>query len=163
MININIYNHSARNPRACNISGKTITDGQTYQPNCSLMCTCQDGKYACSSLCPQELRPPSPTYCRDAQLVTVKAQCCKEWVCPNPHNYPSLEDTLSSQYREYWCYFSNSTWLLRATWCNLDATLVLLRVTSRRSVRNPLLIIFIRFYYPKYWINSWLISKIFYS
>ena len=46
---------AATNPRPCQVDGKTYRDGEQFSPNCSLLCTCQDGKYACSSKCPQEL------------------------------------------------------------------------------------------------------------
>ena len=76
----------AKAARPCDVDGKTYKDGEEFKPNCSLLCTCQNGAYACASLCPQEDRAPSSTHCRDAQLVSIVGQCCREWVCPHAHS-----------------------------------------------------------------------------
>lgn len=76
----------------CEVDGKTFKDGEIFQPNCSLKCTCQNGQYACASLCPQEERAPSRANCRDAQMVAIKGRCCREWVCPHSHSLPREED-----------------------------------------------------------------------
>ena len=90
---------AATNPRPCQVDGKTYRDGEQFSPNCSLLCTCQDGKYACSSKCPQELRPPSSVHCKDSHLVSIRDRCCKEWVCPHSHSMVGPDD--NSQFREY--------------------------------------------------------------
>ena len=83
---------SAKSGRSCRLDGQVYLDGQEFKPNCSQLCTCQDGVYACASLCPQELRPPSTTHCQHAQLVPVDGQCCREWVCPHSFSLPGPDD-----------------------------------------------------------------------
>jgi len=95
---------SAKSGKPCRLDGKVYQDGEVYQdgkvyqdgeefkPNCSLLCTCQNGAYACASLCPQEDRAPSRTHCRDAQLVSIVGQCCREWVCPHVHSIAEPDD-----------------------------------------------------------------------
>ncbi|KAK2190094.1 hypothetical protein NP493_88g01029 [Ridgeia piscesae] len=82
----------AKAARPCEVDGKVHKDGEEFKLNCSLLCSCQNGQYACSTLCPQELRSPSTSHCRDPQLVSVGGRCCKEWVCPHPQSMASPED-----------------------------------------------------------------------
>jgi len=82
----------AKSGKSCELDGKTYSDGEEFKPNCSQLCTCQDGVYACASLCPQELRPPSSVHCQHAQLVVVEGQCCREWVCPHSFSLPGPDD-----------------------------------------------------------------------
>jgi len=83
---------SAKAGRACQLEGKIYNDGDEFKPNCSQLCTCQDGVYACASLCPQELRPPSAVHCQHAQLVVIEGHCCREWVCPHSFSLPGPDD-----------------------------------------------------------------------
>ena len=83
---------AAQHGKVCVVLGKTYKDGEEFKPNCSQLCTCQDGRYACASLCPQELRPPSSAHCRDAQLVAIDGRCCREWVCPHTHSLVGPDD-----------------------------------------------------------------------
>jgi connective tissue growth factor len=85
----------AKAAKPCSVLGKTYKDGEDFKPNCSQLCTCQDGRYACSSLCPQELRPPSSAHCRVAQLVAISGKCCREWVCPHSHSL--VDDSFSNE------------------------------------------------------------------
>lgn len=82
----------AKAAKPCDVDGKTYKDGEEFKPNCSLLCTCQNGVYACASLCPQEDRAPSRAHCRDAQLVAIVGQCCREWVCPHAHSIAQPDD-----------------------------------------------------------------------
>lgn len=87
----------ARDAKPCVVQGKTYKDGEEFKPNCSQLCTCQDGRYACASLCPQELRPPSSAHCRDAQLVSIDGRCCREWVCPHTHSLVGPDDNFHNE------------------------------------------------------------------
>ena len=46
-----------KNP--CLVDGVTYQDGETFAPDCSQVCTCQNGFYGCSSRCPHEFTKPS--------------------------------------------------------------------------------------------------------
>ena len=87
-----LFDVTAKAAKPCEVDGKTYKDGDEFKPNCSLLCTCQNGAYACASLCPQEDRAPSRTHCRDAQLVSIVGQCCREWVCPHAHSIAEPDD-----------------------------------------------------------------------
>ena len=87
-----VFDVTAKAAKPCEVDGKTYKDGDEFKPNCSLLCTCQNGAYACASLCPQEDRAPSRTHCRDAQLVSIVGQCCREWVCPHVHSIAEPDD-----------------------------------------------------------------------
>ncbi|KAL3870362.1 hypothetical protein ACJMK2_038432, partial [Sinanodonta woodiana] len=71
----------ASEPKPCIVNGIMHYDGQKFQPDCSRMCSCQNGNYGCVSLCPQEERPPSSAHCPRPKLIPVMGQCCKEWTC----------------------------------------------------------------------------------
>ncbi|KAK3605924.1 hypothetical protein CHS0354_017829 [Potamilus streckersoni] len=71
----------AYEPKPCIVNGIMYDDGQKFQPDCSRMCSCQNGNYGCVSLCPQEERPPSSAHCLRPKLIPVMGQCCKEWTC----------------------------------------------------------------------------------
>lgn len=86
-----------RAAKHCEVDSKSFKDGESFKPNCSLTCTCQNGQYACASLCPQEDRVPSRANCRDAQMVSIRGRCCREWVCPHPHSQPMEEDETAAE------------------------------------------------------------------
>ncbi|KAK4296986.1 hypothetical protein Pmani_030569 [Petrolisthes manimaculis] len=64
----------------CNVNNNTYQHGQTFTPDCRTQCTCQNGTYACVSLCPNEALLPSAK-CHNPHLVTVPGRCCREWMC----------------------------------------------------------------------------------
>ncbi|XP_043211741.1 CCN family member 5-like isoform X1 [Amphibalanus amphitrite] len=68
------------NFRSCLVNGTTYRDGQTFFTDCRTRCTCQDGSYACTSLCPQEMIRPSQR-CKAPRLAEVRGQCCRQWTC----------------------------------------------------------------------------------
>lgn len=56
-------------------------DGEQFKPDCSRLCTCQNGQYGCISLCPQEEKRPSLTSCSNPRLMIINGRCCREWTC----------------------------------------------------------------------------------
>ncbi|BFZ05546.1 hypothetical protein BsWGS_08585 [Bradybaena similaris] len=68
-----------RNP--CIVNGVMYNDGEKFQPECSQLCTCQNGFYGCVNTCPQEQHKPSELTCHEPTLRQVKDNCCKEWTC----------------------------------------------------------------------------------
>ncbi|KAH1008171.1 hypothetical protein HUJ05_008753, partial [Dendroctonus ponderosae] len=63
----------------CIVYNRTYDHGETFNLDCRTQCTCQNGTYGCSSLCPQE--HISPRECQHPRLVDVTGQCCREWMC----------------------------------------------------------------------------------
>ncbi|XP_075229933.1 cellular communication network factor protein Ccn [Lycorma delicatula] len=64
----------------CAVHNASYSHGETFLLDCRTQCTCQDGRYACSSLCPQESISPKGS-CRHPRLVDVPGHCCRQWVC----------------------------------------------------------------------------------
>ena len=62
------YLCAAKAALPCEINGKVYKDGEEFNMNCSFRCSCQNGQYACSTLCPHEIRPPSTSNCRAPQV-----------------------------------------------------------------------------------------------
>nr|XP_022327207.1 WNT1-inducible-signaling pathway protein 1-like [Crassostrea virginica] len=71
----------ALHPKPCMVDGVEYKDGAQFQLGCRRVCTCQNGNYGCADLCPQEFTPPSDRFCKNAKLVSVIGQCCREWSC----------------------------------------------------------------------------------
>ena len=72
----------AKEAKSCTVDGETYKDGEEFKMGCKMLCTCQNGQHACSTLCPQEDRRPSRLHCREPRLIEIQGQCCKEWTCP---------------------------------------------------------------------------------
>ncbi|CAI9720141.1 CCN family member 2-like [Octopus vulgaris] len=97
----------ARYPKPCEVhssfyrNGKRVvkktlySDGEQVRPDCSHLCTCQNGNFGCVSLCPQEEKKPSLTHCKNPRLVTVAGQCCGEWWCDTDSNYTKTIESKS--------------------------------------------------------------------
>ncbi|XP_069121450.1 CCN family member 5-like [Argopecten irradians] len=68
-------------PKTCFVNGKEYKDGEKFKPDCRRLCTCQNGKYGCVNLCPQEDFRPSAEHCPNSRLTEVRGRCCKEWTC----------------------------------------------------------------------------------
>ncbi|XP_042239145.1 CCN family member 1-like [Homarus americanus] len=76
-------------PAKCTVNNRTYDHGQTFTLDCRTQCTCQNGTYACVSLCPSESILPGQQ-CHNPHLVTVPGQCCREWMCdrdPETHSH----------------------------------------------------------------------------
>ncbi|XP_066950803.1 CCN family member 2-like [Macrobrachium rosenbergii] len=64
----------------CAVNNTIYEHGETFSLDCRTQCTCQNGTYACVSLCPGENLLPSEQ-CLNPHLVSVPGQCCREWMC----------------------------------------------------------------------------------
>lgn len=67
--------------RPCYVENETYDNGETFMLDCRTQCTCQNGTYACASLCPQESISPRGFSCPHPRLVELPGQCCREWMC----------------------------------------------------------------------------------
>ncbi|XP_052223454.1 CCN family member 2-like isoform X1 [Dreissena polymorpha] len=74
--------------KPCVVNGQTYADGQQFKPECSRLCTCQNGHYGCVDLCPDEFRIPSIKHCSQPKLMTVPGQCCPQWTCERQETVP---------------------------------------------------------------------------
>ncbi|XP_037074806.1 CCN family member 3-like [Pollicipes pollicipes] len=85
-----------RNFSSCLVNGTSFHDGQTFLLDCRTQCTCQDGSYACTSLCPHEMIRPSRR-CKNPTLAEVKGECCRQWMCADeaPVTAPPCEPLTS--------------------------------------------------------------------
>uniref|UniRef100_A0A0B6ZWE6 CTCK domain-containing protein n=1 Tax=Arion vulgaris TaxID=1028688 RepID=A0A0B6ZWE6_9EUPU len=70
-----------RDKNPCMVDGVMYKDGEKFQPECSQLCTCQNGFYGCVNTCPQEIHKPSELTCHEPKLIEAKNKCCKEWTC----------------------------------------------------------------------------------
>ncbi|KAL6034102.1 hypothetical protein STEG23_024957 [Scotinomys teguina] len=65
---------------SCEVNGRRYQDGETFQPNCRVLCRCEDGGFTCLPLCSEDVRLPSWD-CPHPRRVEVPGRCCPEWVC----------------------------------------------------------------------------------
>lgn len=64
----------------CEVNGRKYLEGETFQPNCRVLCRCGDGGFTCLPLCSEDVRLPSRD-CPHPRRVEVPGRCCPEWVC----------------------------------------------------------------------------------
>ncbi|KAM8913219.1 CCN family member 5-like isoform 2-T4 [Spinachia spinachia] len=69
-----------RNELGCEMNGRVLEEGQTFQPSCSLLCQCLGGGVTCVTLCGDDLQRPADD-CHNPQLVRLPRRCCKTWLC----------------------------------------------------------------------------------
>ncbi|XP_041369634.1 CCN family member 3-like [Gigantopelta aegis] len=78
--------------KSCNMDGVIYKDGQQFKPDCSRLCTCQNGFHGCVNQCQQESQQPSSDNCRNPKLLAVPGKCCKQWTCEKREEY-ALRDS----------------------------------------------------------------------
>uniref|UniRef100_A0A8D8TRE0 Connective tissue growth factor n=1 Tax=Cacopsylla melanoneura TaxID=428564 RepID=A0A8D8TRE0_9HEMI len=116
----------------CYVHNVTYGDGETFMLDCRTQCTCENGTYACSSLCPQERILPRGSSCHHPRLVEVPGQCCREWMCDSesvenpplscqpkftPWSSCSTPCGVGMSYRQSLCSHSNQTRLCQLRPC----------------------------------------------
>lgn len=67
--------------KPCIVGNAVYQDGEQFKPECSRLCTCQNGNYGCVELCQDEFRVPSSIHCKQPRLLAVDGECCKQWTC----------------------------------------------------------------------------------
>lgn len=82
----------ARSANTCEVDGVIYQDGEQFKPDCRRLCSCQDGVYGCSTLCPQEERAPSRNHCKHPILIDITGKCCREWTCQVIHDPGTLAE-----------------------------------------------------------------------
>ena len=78
------------------MNGVQYSEGQVFQPSCAIQCRCEGGGVTCVSLCPEDVRLPSPD-CPMPRRVKVPGKCCEEWVCDSPHQQTFVGPVLAGE------------------------------------------------------------------
>ncbi|XP_021012255.1 WNT1-inducible-signaling pathway protein 2 [Mus caroli] len=75
---------------SCEVNGRRYLDGETFKPNCRVLCRCDDGGFTCLPLCSEDVRLPSWD-CPRPRRIQVPGRCCPEWVCDQAVMQPAIQ------------------------------------------------------------------------
>ena len=82
-----------RSNKTCILAnGNILQDGESFQPHCSMQCSCQGGLVGCASLCQNDARYLALAATGACQRIRIPNRCCPQWVCE--HTSPTLMSSI---------------------------------------------------------------------